>query len=215
MRINVVLSGKNEMRQEVWQKVIWSFLGIVLLTAAGFLAGFSMGRQNKENCENNRKERHRQEDMIYWSVGSPVSGEIACVQEGEHPTVVIIPREDKLYAPAGGKITKLFPMGNEFLFRTEFGAELHIRTGEADDEMLARYFRPRIVQNEIVAKGKLLLEFDRYGLEAEGSSPKVSVRLENSIYGSDILLTAEECIKTGEEILRVTERCCHDDTYRD
>ncbi len=196
--------------------MIWSFWGIVLLTAAGFLAGFCMGRQSRESLAYEKKERHgEKESVTFWSVGSPVSGEIACMQEGEHPLVVITPREDKLYAPAGGKITKLFPMGNEFLFRTEFGAELDIRVGEAKDEMLARYYRPRIIQNEIVGKGKLLLEFDRCGLEAEGCSSDISVRLESSVYGSDVQMTATESVKTGEEILRVTDHYRFDGIRRD
>ena len=106
-------------------------------------------------------------------------------------------------------------MGNEFLFRTEFGAELDIRVGEAKDEMLARYYRPRIIQNEIVGKGKLLLEFDRCGLEAEGCSSDISVRLESSVHGSDVQMTATESVKTGEEILRVTEYYRFDGTRRD
>lgn len=221
------------MEQEVWKKMMWSVLWITTLTAAAFAAGFCLGRLNREKGQKSgensgdtggrnpsekahgRRDRSRDENVVSWSVGSPVSGEIAYMQEGEHPTVVIEPLEDKLYAPAGGKITRLFPMGNELLFRTEFGAELHIQAGDAKDELLSRYYRPRIVQNEIVGKGKLLLEFDRRGLEAEGSSSQVSVRLESSTYGSDVRMTAGETVKTGEEILLVQEHYCHDGIRRD
>ena len=117
--------------------------------------------------------------------------------------VVIHPGEDRIYAPSGGKITKLFPMGNAFLFQTEFGAELYIQAGESKDELLGRYFRPRVVQNEIVGKGKLLLEFDRKGLEAEGVSTSVSVVVENDPGGSDLLTETGSRVRTGEEILRM------------
>ena len=123
--------------------------------------------------------------------------------EGQCPTVVIEPQEDKLYAPAGGKVIRLFPLGNEFLFRTEFGEELHIRAGDGEDELLGRYYRPRVIQNEIVPKGKLLLEFDRCGLQQEGSSAQVSVKLEECAPGKEIRLTAGSLVRTGEEILRV------------
>lgn len=203
--------------------MIWSFLWIVALTAAAFAAGICFDRlsrgkrseaaEEREEAEmpreekkmHGRKERHRSEDVVTWSVGSPVSGEVAYMQEGEHPTVVIEPMEDRLYAPTGGKITRLFPMGNAFLFRTEFGAEFHIQAGEVQDELAGRYFRPRIVQNEIVGKGKLLLEFDRAGLAAEGDSAQVSVRMENGVYGSNVRMTAGETVRTGEEILQVRE----------
>ena len=68
-----------------------------------------------------------------------------------------------------------------------------------------RHYRPRILQNEVVGRGKLLLEFDRQSLEAEGASLDVSVSLENCFYGSSIRLTAKEHVKSGEEILQVGE----------
>lgn len=144
-------------------------------------------------------------DRVSWSVASPVSGKVFENKEGEHPTVVIRPDENKVYAPAGGKITKLFPMGNAMIFTTEFGAELFIQAGNGDDELLNRYFRPKIVQNEVVGKGKLLMEFDRQGLEAEGVAPEVSVTVETCAYGDDVRMTAGGRVKAGEEILQVLE----------
>lgn len=146
--------------------------------------------------------RKCEEEPAGYSVGSPVSGEVLEQGEGEHPTVVIHSDDNKLYAPAGGKITRLYPMGNAMLFTTEFGAEIYIEAGKTDDELLNRYYRPKIVQNEVVGKGKLLLEFDRQGLEAEGVAPDVAVCVEGS--GSGIArLIAGEWVKAGQEILKV------------
>ena len=139
-------------------------------------------------------------------VGSPVTGLVVSYKEGEHPAVQLSPLEDKLYAPANGKIIKIFPMGNAFLFLTEFGTELYIRAGEAKDDLLGRYFRSRVVQNEIVNKGKLLLEFDRMGLKAEGVSFAVTVSVENHTYGSNVTMTTKEQVRPGEEIMRVQEK---------
>ncbi|MCM1026719.1 MAG: PTS glucose transporter subunit IIA [Roseburia sp.] len=137
------------------------------------------------------------------AVGSPVSGEIEDLWKDGSRAVVIRPEEDKLYAPTGGKILKLFPLGNAFLFRTELGAELYIQAGEGEDELLGRYYRPRVVRNEIVGKGKLLLEFDRQGLKAQGIFPRVFVTVENSLYGSEVMAEQGERIRAGEEILRI------------
>ena len=139
-------------------------------------------------------------------VGSPVTGLVVSYREGEHPAVVLSPLEDKLYAPANGKVIKLFPMGNAFLFRTEFGTELYIQAGDVKDDLLGRYFRPRVVQNEVVNKGKLLLEFDRLGLKAEGTSFAVTVGVESRTYGSNVTMTAKEQVRPGEEIMRVQEK---------
>ena len=147
--------------------------------------------------------RKGEESGSSWSVGSPVSGEVTEQREGDQPAVVIRPDGDKLYAPAGGKITRIFPMGNAFLFTTEFGAELYIQAGEVEDDLMVRHYRPRILQNEVVGKGKLLLEFDRTGLEAEGISTEVSVSVKNWAYGSDVKMAVGGRVKTGEEILQV------------
>lgn len=101
-------------------------------------------------------------------------------------------------------------MGNAMLFTTEFGAELYIQAGRTEDELLNRYYRPKIVQNEVVGKGKLLLEFDRQGLEAEGVSPDVSVCVEHYGSGGGVRMTTRERVKTGEEILKVRERAAYD-----
>lgn len=155
------------------------------------------------NSMRHRKGRRGEESGRAWSVGSPVSGEVTAQREGEQPTVIIRPDGDKIYAPAGGKITRVFPMGNAFLFTTEFGAELYIQAGEVNDELMVRHYRPRILQNEVVGKGKLLLEFDRMGLEAEGASTEVSVSVESCAPGGDVRMTVGGRVKTGEEILQV------------
>lgn len=170
----------------------------------------------EEGVKRGRKGRNRRvmEDMRRWSVGSPVSGEVTVCEEGEHSTLVIRPEGDKLYAPAAGKITRLFPMGNALLFMTEFGTEIYIRVGDTEDELAVRHYRPRIVQNEVVAQGKLLLEFDRQGLEAEGASTEVSVCVEGCAYGGVVQMVAGERVKTGEEILQVREPFCAKAAYQ-
>lgn len=186
---------------------------LILILAASVIFGFFggmlwMSGDRTESGDGDTvkvREKHGEKKGKSWSVGSPVSGQAAVLQEGPGAEIVIQPAENKLYAPAGGKITKLYPLGNAFRFHTEFGAELYIQAGDIQDELLGRYYRPRIVQNEIVSKGKLLLEFDREGLEAEGASPEVSVRVDSCVYGSDIVTLTEGQIKTGEEILRMQE----------
>ena len=140
-----------------------------------------------------------------WSVGSPVKGWVTSCKEGEHPTVVIQPEDGRLYAPAAGKIMKLFPLGNAILFRTEFGAEFYLQVGNVGDDLLGRYFRPRVLRNEIVSKGKLLMEFDGPSLVKEGVSPAVTITLENSSYRMNVHVTARQLAGVGEEILLVSE----------
>lgn len=181
---------------------------LVACLAASVCFGFFAGRlwtaeddggPGEEETAKSREKRMIKEGRG-WSVGSPVSGYAEIRREGSEAEIVIQPVEDRLYAPVGGKIIKLYPMGNAFRFRTEFGAELYIQAGNVTDDMLGRYFRPRVVQNEIVGKGKLLLEFDRKGLETEGILPEVSIRVDHYIYGNDVIATAAEQVRAGEEV---------------
>lgn len=198
------------------------YLLLAACLTASAISGFFAGRlrsagddeEKQEEAPAKERERHTEKDGSGWSVGSPVSGQAAVLQEGPEAEIVIQPAEDRLYAPVSGKITKLYPMGNAFRFHTEFGAELYIQAGDAQDDMLGRYYRPRIVQNEIVSKGKLLLEFDRQGLAAEGASAEVSVRVDNHIYGSEVVATAEGPVRTGEEILWMQDRDEHSEPRR-
>ena len=144
-----------------------------------------------------RGKGNHEEERESWSVGSPVSGYVAEQSDGEQPTVVVDPDSGQVFAPAGGKITRLFPLGNAFRLVTEFGTQLYVQVGDVGDELLGRYYRPRVVQNEIVGKGKLLLEFDREGLAAEGVSCDVRVCVEGFQYGHSVKDTAAERVRIG------------------
>lgn len=181
-----------------------SFWWLTLIAPAAMAAGVCLGRVSAEGGV--FRERQDEEEDVgkpSFLIGSPVSGEIADIQEGGHPTVVICPDADRIYAPAAGRIRKIFPQGNALLFDTEFGAELYIRVGDSEDELLDRYYRPRIVQNEVVGKGKLLLEFDRKGLAAQGVSDSVVIVLAAGAEEGNILADTGAMVRTGEELLKV------------
>lgn len=139
-------------------------------------------------------------------ISSPVSGNIIDYSDGKRPEIVLNPDEEKLYAPAGGKIIKLFPLGNEMLFRTEEGIVLRIKVGEKVDELQSEYFRPKVIQNEVMNRGKLLLEFDRRSLEAEGVDCQLSVRVEDFAPGERVAGVAEGCVKAGEAIFEIAQK---------
>ena len=72
--------------------------------------------------------------------------------------------------------------------------------------MLGVMYRPRVVNHEIVPEGKLLLEFDREGLEEQGVEPtvKLKVLLEE---GQAKELFVEDGVKLsrGEELFCIYE----------
>lgn len=138
---------------------------------------------------------------------SPVAGEVHFFCEGGRRGAVIEPEQGMVYAPMSGKITKLFPMGNAFILRSnELGCpkELLIQVGrQHPDELCSMYYRARIVQNEIVNKGKLLLTFDMERLQEAGEELGVTVSLEDALIAGEVTVTQKERVKVGDELLWV------------
>ncbi len=175
---------------------LFTVLGIILSSAA---AGFGIGRYEK------RPHQKEGEKVIVQGkiVGSPVSGEVREGSESGMPEAVILPDEGVVYAPASGKIVRLFPMGNAFVLEMEDQIQISIRVGGYPDELNGQYFRPRIIQNEIVNKGKELLVFDREGLTAAGESADVAVRVENCPPEKTVESVSQGHIRVGEELMKV------------
>lgn len=138
-----------------------------------------------------------------WAIGSPAAGEVSFFYENARRGAVIRPEQGRLYAPAAGKIVRLYPTGNAFRLRTDFGVELLIQAGVLTEELEGQYFRSRIVQNEIVNKGKLLLEFDLEGIEKEGYDSSILLSVEEAQDYRDINITDVQRVKTGEDLLWV------------
>ena len=89
------------------------------------------------------------------------------------------------------------------LFRMEEGCVLRIKVGDNVDDLQGEYFRPKVVQNEVVNKGKLLLEFDRRNLEAEGQDCIVAVMVEEYRPGEQVFCCAQGSVNAGEDVFEI------------
>jgi len=138
-----------------------------------------------------------------WAIGSPVSGMVTFIREGEGKGAQIVPDQGKLHAPATGKITRLYPTGNAMRLKTDNGIELLIQAGVETEALEGRCYRPRIVQNEFVNKGKLLLEFDIEGIVAEGFDPCVKMSVVEAEDYRGISVCENTRVKVGEDLLWV------------
>jgi phosphotransferase system IIA component len=210
------------------KKIRGVFMDLVITlwnSAVCFLAGILMGRlgRNKsgqaQEQEGNRTEqtihaqRREREGTSFLSaekrillgcmVSSPASGQLFCAQEDGQQYVRIIPEEGKIYAPAAGKIIKLFPTGNAMLLRMENGIVLKMNAGVETEELEGQYYRPRIVRNEIVNKGKLLLEYDIEKLRAEGYDPAITIGIEEAQERKEIIVNSRERVKAGENLFQI------------
>lgn len=175
----------------------------------------SRGPEQGNTRGNGRKAFHKKKEIksmngassgapTGWAIGSPAAGAVSAFQEGSRRGVLIRPEQGKLFAPISGKIIRLYPSGNAFRLRTEFGVELLLQAGTHTDELEGLHFRPRVVQNEIVGKGKLLLEFDVESIREEGYESDILMSVEDVNTYHSITLTDADRIKPGEDLMWVS-----------
>lgn len=152
-----------------------------------------------------RSRAHREQQALPAGhpIASPVAGQVDILDSQGRRGVRFVPEENRVYAPASGKIIRLYPRGNEFLLRTDSGVVLRLQAGERDAEMTRDYFRPRVVQNEFVSKGKLLLEYDREALARDGYDTHVSMTVEENESSYDLSVTGCMWVKNGQDCLWV------------
>lgn len=158
-----------------------------------------------------------------WEIASPCGGETEIFREKGKKGILIRSQEECIYAPAAGKVIRIFPMGNAFILRTDKGVELTLRVGSSPDELCSMYYRPRMMCNEVVPKGKLLLTFDREKLRSAGEDDTVYLFPElgawvqppgedgdNPVAGGPtetvMEYTDQNYVKAGETIIRIVER---------
>ncbi len=98
-------------------------------------------------------------------------------------------------------------MGNRIRFRTDSGVELLLNICKDKEELHSTYYRCNVLPNEIVRKGKLLVEFDQEGLAREGVDTAVTVEMCQTPDRGRIVRTWKDYIRAGEELLWVDSVC--------
>lgn len=197
---------------------------VVATGVLGLLIGFWSGRSIRWKMEeteevdgDDREARkitaNRQLLREGTAIGSPVNGEIRKSVEGTaqeadlgEGCISIVPEDGKVYAPTAGKVLKLYPMGNRIRFRTDSGLELLLNICKDREELHSAYYHCNVLQNEIVRKGKLLVEFDQEGLAREGVDTAVTVEMCQTPGRGQIVSTWKDYIRVGEELLWVQRR---------
>lgn len=196
----------------------------LLSMGMAFLAGLFMGKSGKVGEEKEREEvtangqKAALSQALYdnrkapagskriplgFGIGSPVVGEMEPYEEQEGNRIKIYPSQGKVYAPASGKITRVFPTGNAMRLKTDQGLELLIQAGIGTEELEGEYYRARVVKNEIVGKGKLLLEYDIESIVQEGYDPALVITVEDARDFADVTVMNMDKVRVGDNLMWV------------
>jgi PTS system beta-glucosides-specific IIC component len=142
-------------------------------------------------------------------IASPFSGEVVPltnIKDEAFSTgalgkgTVIIPSEGKLFAPATGTVSALFPTKHAIGITTDNGAELLIHVGMDTVQLDGQFFSANVKQGERVEKGQLLIEFDIEGIKAAGFDLSTPIVVSNkSDY--NLMTTEETHLKPGDSLI--------------
>lgn len=145
-------------------------------------------------------------------LASPLNGEVVPLTEVKDQVfssgalgkgVAIKPTEGKLYAPADGTITTLFPTGHAVGITTNDGAEILMHIGMDTVELEGAGFTIKVQQGNQVKKGDLLVEFDLETIKAAGLSTVTPIVITNTNNFMDVLDMDQKEVIHGEDFLTV------------
>ncbi|MEO1768912.1 beta-glucoside-specific PTS transporter subunit IIABC [Candidatus Enterococcus ferrettii] len=120
--------------------------------------------------------------------------------------ILVYPEGNKVVAPFDGRITTLFPSEHAVGFTSNEGIELLIHIGKDTVRLNGKYFKAFKKQGDYVKKGESILEFDISKIVKEGLTVETPIVITNSDSYKDILMTINESIDYGQEIISVEKR---------
>lgn len=143
-------------------------------------------------------------------IGAPLKGECIPIKEVKDPTfaeeilgkgIAIIPSEGKVYAPADGTVSTVFPTGHAVGVTTPDGVEILIHVGMDTVELKGQFFHTMVEADQKVKKGDLLLEADMEGISNAGYDTVTPMIICNTTDFSDVTCKAQGMVEVGEEVI--------------
>lgn len=145
-----------------------------------------------------------------WGLRS--AGELVSIKDVSDPTfgeeivgkgVAIIPSENRICAPADGKVATVFPTGHAVALVTEDGAEILIHVGLDTVKLNGKHFTIHVAEEQEVKKGDLLLEADMEQIKAEGYDIITPMVVCNTEEFSEIVPEPSRKVASGDDVLKL------------
>ncbi len=141
---------------------------------------------------------------------APVKGECIPIGSVADPTfaeeilgkgIAIKPLEGKIYAPADGVVSTVFPTGHAVGMTMDEGVEILIHVGLDTVQLKGQFFKVMVEADQKVKKGDLLLEADIDEIGKAGYDTVTPMIICNSSDFSDIECKTEGMIEVGENVI--------------
>lgn len=146
------------------------------------------------------------------NVMSPLSGEVVPLSEVKDEVFsseamgkgcAVIPSEGKVYAPFDGTIVGLLESHHAVGLESKNGIEVLIHVGMDTVKLNGKHFTCHVEQDQKVAKGQLLLEFDIEAIKKEGYEIITPVIITNSDEFTDVETEVSGKVNQGDLLLNL------------
>ncbi len=117
--------------------------------------------------------------------------------------VAIKPNEGRVVAPVDAEVTTIFPTGHAVALRTDDGIDVLIHVGINTVSMEGKGFIKHVENNQRVAAGDLLIEFDIDAIKQAGLSTVSPIVIPNANEFAHVTATDAAKVAYGEELLAV------------
>lgn len=172
-------------------------LGCAASLAVGLLLTYFWGVSDDDQADFGAPAQEAAAPAAAPSVSAPSSVTLHCLANGSVIALdqvedeafaqgtlglgaAVLPEDGKIYAPADGQITMLFPTKHALGMRCANGAELLIHVGLNTVELNGKHFTVHVQEGQLVKQGQLLLEFDGDAIQTAGYPLTTPVLVTNS-----------------------------------
>ena len=194
------------------------FYGFIIAMIVSFVLGFILTSiifkdDIVEDKAENKSEMKSKDILVQQEVlVTPINGDVIPLSEVEDEAfskgiigkgIAIMPKEGKVYAPADGVVTTLFPTFHAIGITTDNGAEVLIHVGMDTVQLEGKYFIPSVKQGDRVKLGDLLLSFDYEKIKESGFSTVTPVLVTNYDRYLDVVETDKKSVVKGDELITI------------
>lgn len=202
--------------------LIVAVVGVIISMVLGFAATMIFYKEKEPVVVQGTKEQHKdqlepevtvQEKMIkQLEIASPIKGRVLKLESVKDAAfasgvlgkgAAVLPEEGKVFAPASGIVSALFPTLHALGIETDDGVQILIHIGLDTVQLNGEGFEAMIKQGDRIDKGQLLITFDKEFIESKGYCIETPVLVSNSDDFLDVVETSEEYADAGDLLLNV------------
>lgn len=202
--------------------LIVALAGIVITMVIAFIATTVLYKDKEEPEKIEKEEKTAEErpsvsrEKILKNVKllSPIKGKVIELENVKDDAfasgilgkgAAILPEEGKVYAPADGEISALFPTLHAIGMTTDSGAQLLIHIGLDTVQLEGEGFEAFVKQGDHVKQGDLLVSFDQEFIEGKGYCLETPILVTNVEDFLDVVQMGSGQIHAGDELLELVK----------